>query len=445
MAVSAAVSLGLAGGGVGFSVAESNRAKDANEALEQRQALTAVYPTLAEVPDINGFELDILCDMNASESFCGGETEAITLSKLAKKRNDHFEVKTGAKLNVTPTADFYKTAVNDILSGEFDYNLYAADAAASLSHLLSSGYLHDISQSEYIDLSKEWYDKTTTEALSIYGGQYLVSSAAADARRNMCVIAYNRDSVPSDMTPLAEIAMNGSFTTEKMLEYAHAVHKDDFYGASIGEEDVFPLVFGMGGTFVHTTADTIEVEPLSLVRLNLSAVAELVGDGSVRYGTRDFSKSQSLFSVKKMSEVSSLRQTVGNIGVLPLPKLDESDSYSGYIDLAGAVMTAIPAGVGNKEHVEYAFDSFVRLSHEYIAPFIRQRGTGGNTDDEKMLEIIAMGASSDLSSLFGYGEIDKLFADVVSGEENNLTLEYYNRKTLYEKAISIIEKRFAAK
>ena len=65
--------------------------------------------------------------------------------------------------------------------------------------------------------------------------------------------------------------------------------------------------------------------------------------------------------------------------------------------------------------------------------------------DKKIIDTIAMGVSSDLPSLFGYGDIDKLFADVISGEEKNLTLEYYNRKTLYEKAIAIIEKRFAAK
>ena len=163
------------------------------------------------------------------------------------------------------------------------------------------------------------------------------------------------------------------------------------------------------------------------------------------YGTKDFSESHSLFTVKKISEIPSLRETVGNIGILPLPKLDETSEYSGYIDLDGAVMMAIPAGVEEHNKVEYALDRFARLSHEYIAPYYEAQVIGANEDDAQVLQIIAKGVSSDLSSLFGYGDIASLFANVVTGEEQNFTLEYYNRKALYEKAISIIEKRLAAK
>lgn len=449
LALGLAMSLGLAGGGIGFSVAENNQAALANAQFEQREILASAPLSLVEKEDINGFEVSILCDMNAAESFCGAETEADTLSKRAKMRNDHFEAETGAKLSVTPTADFYKVATNDILSGTNEYNLFAADVLGSLSHLLSAGNLHDVSQSKYIDTSEEWFDGTVMDNLSVYGGKYLISSAAADARRNACVIVYNRDMAPSTMKPPVMLASNGEFTVEKLLEYTREVYSpsenadEAFYGASFGEEDVFPLLSGVGGAFVRTTADDILVEPLSSLRVQLEKIASLVNDDSVRYGTRDFSESHSLFSVKKVSEIPYLRQTVGNIGILPLPKLDFDSSYSGYIDLDGAVMMAIPAGVMEHGKVEYALDRFARLSYQYIDSYFKTEVVGDNADDERILEIVAEGASSDLSSLFGYGDIAGLFADVVSGKEQDLTLEYYNRKTLYEKAITIIEKRLA--
>ncbi|MBE6679804.1 MAG: hypothetical protein E7598_04700 [Ruminococcaceae bacterium] len=436
--------------GIVFGISHDNMAAVAKADSMQREIRASVYPNQAEKEDINGFSINILCDMSASAGFCDAENAAQSLSLLAEKRNDHFEAETGAVLSVTPSADFYKAATNDILSDTKEYNLFAADVSSSLSHLLSAGNLHDISDSKYIDTSEKWFDGVVMDNLSVYGGKYLISSAAADARRNACVIVYNRDLAPSSMKPPVMLASNGEFTVEKMLEYSRAVYSSGengeaaFYGASFGEEDVFPLIFGVGGVFVRTSADATSVEPLSSLRVKLEKVASIVNDSSVSYGTKDFSESHSLFSVKTISEIPHLRKTVGNIGILPLPKFDENSKYSGYIDLDGAVMMAIPAGVLEHEKVEYALDRFARLSYEYIVPYFESEVIGENDDDARILEIIAEGVSSDLSSLFGYGDIASLFADVVSGKEQNFKLEYYNRKTLYEKAISIIEKRLAA-
>ncbi len=448
MVLAGALSLGVSLGGVAFSLTESRNEELASEAVEQRARLSASRPPLSQTEDMSGFELSILCDMNASESFCGVETEGQSLSKLAKMRNDHFEAQTGAKLSVTPTIDFYKVATNDILSGTSQYNLFVADTAGALSYLLSAGNLHDVSHSKYIDTNDEWFDGEVMDNLSVYGGKYLISSSAADSRRNACVIVYNRDMEPSDMESLAKLAERGEFTVEKLLEYSRATSTNGnsasaYYGASVGEEDIFPLLSGVGGAFVRTTENSTSVVPLSILNDQLEKIAALISDPSVRYGTRDFSNSHSLFSVKKVSEIPSLRKSVGNIGILPLPKLDADANYSGYIDLDGALMMAIPATVNDHNKVEFALDKFVHLSHRYIAPHFSAEVIDGNADDERMLEIVAECVSSDLSSLFGYGDIAGLFADVVTGKEKDLQMEYYNRKALYEKAISIIEKRLA--
>ena len=78
------------------------------------------------------------------------------------------------------------------------------------------------------------------------------------------------------------------------------------------------------------------------------------------------------------------------------------------------------------------------LSDGYILPSYYE---DFDKSDGEMLNLIAKSAVTDLTSLFGYGDIDALVTDAFFGRENRLALEYYNRKTLYEKALEIIDNR----
>ena len=433
----------MAGGSLWFS-ASQKKAAEAIRVVSAETVDTSLEVVAEPVLDISGLRVNILCDMNAADTF-GEEGEVQNeLSKAAVMRNEQLESDTGAVITVTPTADFYLTASNDISAGTYNYNFYAADAAESVSWLLSAGQLHDVSKSKYINTKKDYYDSAVMEKLSFYGGKYIISSSAADARLNSAVVVYNRDAEPVGERSLAQIALDGEFTVGTMLAYQHMAYKsgeNPFYGLSYGEEDVFSLYFGVGGMFV-SPADEFEVEPLSNVKSKLSLVKTLVSNDFSVCGTANFAAGEALFSVKKLSEIPALRESVPNLGILPLPKANEESEYSGYVNLSGVSVTAIPSGVPDVEKIEYFVDKMAKASADYITPIAKYAITAGNAEDEQILEIVAANASCDLSCLFGYGDMDKLFADIVTGKENRLELKYYERKALYEKAFSIIEKRF---
>ncbi len=431
------------------------------ENRRMRETLSSVLPPEVVRENVEGFELQVLCDTDAAPAFAAGELSD-ALSEKAAKRNEHLIVETGVQLSVSATADFAQTAKEDILSGELRYNLYAGDAAGSLSALLSAGHLSDLSDSAHIRADKPWFDGAIMDELSIFGGKYLISSATADARSGAAVVTYNRsielqnNLLPEDERSLAAIALDGQFTIETLLaasraaqavsaeQYAeaHLEAANSFHGFCYGEEDIFPLYFGAGGSFVTADEeDTLTVTPLSTMRKALDAVKPLTADPSALADPDAFGELSALFSVHKLSEIGALREAVMGIGILPLPKASEEAEYRSYIDLAHTTMLAIPRGIEEQGKVEYLIARMAFLSYGYMEPLLKEQVAAGNADDERMLSLIADSVACDVSALFGYGDIAGLLADTVREGDDRLALHYYNRKTLYEKALSIIEKR----
>ena len=426
-----------------------------------REALAEALPPELVRENVQNFDLQILCDLGASESIAAASGFSKPLSEKALKRNEHLTVETGAVIAVTLTAEFVQAAKEDILSGDLRYNLYAADAAASLSPLLSAGYLADVSDSVHVRAEKPWFDGNIMQKLSVYGGQYLISSAVADARNGAEVVVYNRtiasriDSLQNAGESLASLALEGQLTLEVLLTASRAaagLQRADapadteeittpFFGFCYGEEDVFPLYFGAGGGFILSEGEEMSVIELSTMRSALQEVMQLTDDPSAIANANAFTDGASLFSVYKLSEIAPLREIVHSIGILPLPKVNAEDEYHNYIDLASTTMLAMPRGVAEQNKVEYLISRMAFLSYGYIEPLLKEQIAADNAEDEKILELIAENVSCDLSTLFGYGDINGLVAEIFREGDGRLTRNYYNRKTLYEKALSIMEKR----
>ena len=119
-----------------------------------------------------------------------------------------------------------------------------------------------------------------------------------------------------------------------------------------------------------------------------------------------------------------------------MPKAAAEYDYGGYIDLSAAVMTAIPSGSPTYKEAEYLLDRMACLSKEYVIPYF----DACFAEETDIYEIIRSSSSCDLSVLFGYGDIGSLVAECMR-DGTQLSLEYYNRKALYEKALSIVAKR----
>ncbi len=450
----------LAGVLGGFAIGEDVQTAE-NHA--EREALMIAEPNLIVRPDTEGFVLSILCDTDASDYFVTDEGAPTALSERVEKRNAHLTAETGAYITRIVVPSVYDTAWTNALSGMNEYSLYAADAAEGLSPLLSGGFLRDVSASPYIRTADAWFDGTVMESLSLYGGQYLISSTVADARQNTAVLVYDRTLYERSRTEeyartLTAVALDGEWTLEQFLvESRGAERKEEtvptaenvlpelsvafteeetFHGFSFGREDIFPLYVAAGGSFCEG-----EIVSLSEMQNGIAALAPLAEDTSVIENPDAFTEGATLFTVATLSEAASMRERGINIGILPLPKLSVETEYRAYIDPRGAAMIALPREAADADKVEYLIYRMAFLSAGYTEPYFIERLAGEDTDMRSILTLIAESAVCDLAGLLGYGEIETLVAESVLSGNDRLAMDYYNRKTLYEKALSILEKR----
>ena len=410
------------------------------------------------MPDTEGFVLHTLCDARAEKFFLADETGTTALSHRVYARDRHLEEETGAVLVESAVSDFLAAAKADLLSGAYTYNLYAADAGGSLSKLLASASLHDVTDSAYLRTDEPWFDRKVMDELAVGGRRYLISSSAVDARLGAVAVVYRRaledgGTGVNESAAMTAVALEGAFTLEYLLSASRASGAEQIaaavtdgekpvsYGFAFDADDVFALYFGAGGDFIDAGSGTaVEYETFAE---KLASVLAFYGEASVTDSTAAFERGEALFTLMKLSDLQN-RGDGGTLGILPLPKAAASDAYRSYIDLGGTPMTAIPAGVPSAGKAEYLVERMAFLSYGYVEPLMREQIDGGDADDGAVLRLIFDGAACESANLYGYGDLPGWLSSVAKNGTARLEMEYYKRKTLCEKALSIVEKRLAA-
>ncbi len=389
------------------------------EHIEARNSLLVNTPSEVEVPNTDGFILSVLSEASSAKYFAESETSP----KNVPKRNHHLMLEGGAVIGTSSVPAIYDAAKNDVLSGTYSYDILSA-SGRELSRLIRAELLENISDNKYIDTSSDWFDASITDSLTLFGKKYLLSSTITDTFGNAYVLVYNGGLI--DGEELKSAALSGDLTLEKLLAYEKSI--------DIDSGDSHALLASLGGTFV-SAATKVEVLPLEKVKETRNALLPLVERCD---GTSLFEDGSVPFAIMTLGEVKELRSKGIAAEILPLPKLTEEDGYSTYVDVGQTPLIALPKNHPDIDVVSYLTYRLAFLSEGYIAPSYYE---AFDEDDGDMLEIILSNASADVTSLFGYGDIDSLAAEWLAGDGESLALEYYNRKTLYEKALSIIEKR----
>ncbi|MBR5538364.1 MAG: extracellular solute-binding protein [Clostridia bacterium] len=391
--------------------------EEAAEHAIARDNLAVTAPDIIDAPDVSGYILSVLAEKEAAAYFAEDETSP----QNVQKRNFHLALENGAVIGASSVPAIYDAAKNDILSGTYSYDVYAA-SGRELSRLLAYALLDDVSDNPYIDTDKRWFDAVLTDSLSFFGGKYILSSTLTDTYENAYVLAYNRELV--EESEVSADALNGVLTLEKLISYKKA--------AEIEQSDIFPLYISGGGAFLENS-DGISVTAKADFDKGISQLMPLV-----ELGIGNFSDGSAAFSVMTLGEVKKYRKAGVDVGILPVPKQSESDSYRCYVDAGATEFVALPAGHDDMEKISYLVYRLAFLSDGYMTSSYYEDFDGS---EREMLKIIAESGVSDLSNLLGYGKVESLVNDVFFGREARPSLEYYNRKTLYEKALEIIEKR----
>lgn len=304
-----------------------------------------------------------------------------------------------------------------VMAGSGDYDFVLPHATTGISAMVTSGSLLDWNTLEYVDFTKPWWNSTMQESLGIAGKVFYASGDIVMTWQGMGCFILNKDYLEEYNidTDVYQLVYDGEWTVDRLLELIADKSSDldgdtqmtdaDQYGllANSGQTPWFQ--FGCGQHISTLDADGCPVLDMGSERM-ISVVEKLYNliysddtylssFTSYDYATgryRDMLISGRSFLT--MFDIGGLytylREIEFDYGILPYPKLDESQED--YYSFCGAGLIGIPADAPDLERTAMVAEALAYYSYEYIRPaffdVVLQNKTVRDEDSYNMLTLM---------------------------------------------------------
>ena len=287
----------------------------------------------------------------------------------------------------------YTEAMVSTLAGNDECDAYMLSVADALDFALAGNALDFNSEVSYINIQEDWWDTEAMESVSIKNRVYFVLGDIniLDDYATYCVYYNKYLAYKSGMPSFYEEVKNGNWTIDNMKKWATAYAAD-----ANGDEERYGLIYGDGiaSALIHANG----FNPFKTQR-NGARVSELRSYGLknaigvIRDGfmldcaandawalnvdrnqlTEEqarglFAGDKALFYVSYCGNNERLsRETKRDLGMLPLPKLSESQTdYGSAISYADATCYVVPFDVYDVDFSGFMLEALCYYSsHEY--------------------------------------------------------------------------------
>ena len=404
---------------------------------EQSDPLEAVRPDIPAV-DFGGYEFKILTNDNGSHliplhtrDIVAEEETGEPINDAVYKRNMETEDKFNIKIKniALPESDSFAPAnavKNAVLAGEDDTYDLLVTYAPGAAQAAAAGHLLNWNAIPYIDMSKPWWFSGAVNGLSVGNKIFLsLSDLSISTMHYVYMVYFNKDLQKEfGVENLYELVRSGKWTFDKISEVTKGVANDlngdgkmddaDRYGAIVSYA---ALNFFYAGGNTLTVKDENNYPYLNIITdraLNTFEKAyDICHADYVRFAPdwqnenemrNMFKNGQSLLYFHSLSKIDSLRDMETDFGVLPYPKLNETQSaYHSFIDLHNPLM-GVPKTVTNFERAGAVIEELSYLSKKYLVPayYDTTLKTKFARDEEsvEMLDIIRDGIVFDFGCVY---------------------------------------------
>lgn len=418
-------------------------------------AETTIYDDLPKA-DLAGYNFRILNNIsNFAYTAMGFEEQTgETLDDAIYERNSRVE----DTLNCTLTIQDEeweankKLLENTVLAGEDAYDVYFNEVHFQAQHALK-GYLSDMSGISTISYDKPWWNMTATESLMIgdsiyflYGDLHLMYYEC------YFPVAFNKNILNDyNLGDPYELVDSGAWTIDKMSEYMAAassdlngdgkMNADDQFGLGIYSHNTLGFLISCGVTLIDRDGDNLPywngvTEKVQTVYDTVSQkifgdkstymTGETSGVAKLENGVHTmFHDGKLLFYVEPLGSLKKFRDVDFEIGVVPMPKYDESqDGYRSYI-FHGAAAMAIPKTNTDLERTGTVVDNLAAFSHDTVrSAYFDVTLDFKYIQDEKsqdMLDILFSNGRCELSRVYAWGDFAENAASSMLGGKTDLS------------------------
>lgn len=372
-------------------------------------------PTL----DFGGREFVILaCDEDVRYTYIEDtEQTGDIMDDAIFTRNQQTEEWLNIDLVVEPVKgiDTYTSLSKDIMSGDAHYDMVSPHILRSISQLVTSQYLADLSGLEYIDFSKSWWNNSFTDTLSIKDKLYYASGDLIVP--NARVIVFNKQMMEDyGMPDIYEAVRDGRWTLDLLGEYTKDAVRDADGNSVYDKNDLYAFSdlanTGLATSFVHASGELFVSKGADGFNINLSSEKMyniitklydyLYRDGNTDITNVEFGNGNVLFGSQVLLKLQILRDYPTDFGIIPFPKYDESqDGYysSVWNGLVCVPITAKDPGLCGAVLETMSYYSQSTLMPAYYDKLLDSKFVR-DEDSSEMLDIIFDGLVYDVGLCF---------------------------------------------
>ncbi len=353
-------------------------------------------------------------------------------------RNLALEAKFGATLEPRPDVSPITTAKKEILADSVEFDL-CGDRMFEMFPACTEGYFYDWNQLNYISFDEPWWDANAARDLSI-GDQLpmMIGDFSLSASNGAYFMYFNKELMNryGIEAPYA-IAADGKWTFDKMLEMIRMSSQDlngdgsydidDQYGflwqvpyrllsgfgldLTMRDKDGYPYLAPLDDRFVEgfdKVADLLSDAVNTISYASASSGKDTSGYPNLYAFVRSyFTTDHFLFLEGSASVAKEFSNMKSSYGILPMPKMDESqENYYHLVD-EYSVGWSIPANAADIEKTDILLEYFTYLSHEplvnaYYDVTLKYKRLESEEDVE-MLDLIFATKKYDITYIAGAG------------------------------------------
>jgi len=373
-------------------------------------------------------------------------------------RNRKLEETLNVKIVNRPEYNPYKVIKPLIMAGEDSCDLIT-EGLPQLAELMMADYLADFNDVPYIDYDAPWWDPNITAGMSVKGKVCMLTGDITimdDVGTR--ILCFNKDFITdfSIKDPYVMIE-DGSWTLDEMYEMMKPIPADldgdgvmgdfDRY-AFVGQaNNTFALLAGTGVkiaskdendipylTLYNDTAVTAMDRILDIQNdRSMTLLAEcLKGKYSQNYDeciTLNFRNNNALFYMCNMKVVELMRDSDVNFGIIPNPKLSESqENYYVTVSAGNFNGFGVPITNPDLERTGIVTETMASYSRELLTPAYYEITLKGKSlrdeDSEAMLDLISKSRLYDIGMLFKWGGLYDLFTKMTKDGTRDFASRY---------------------
>ena len=372
-------------------------------------------------------------------------------------RNKFVEELYNVVITETSTDDSIDFITQSVMSGDGAYDVVMVRPNRVIT-LAQGGYLQNLKEVPYIDLSQPWWDKNAVESLAIMDKLYFVTGDINIMDNNaIWITMFNKNLFDNlGVEYPYELVNSGEWTLDKLIEYALLGGADlngdgiydefDRYGLIFACENTFPLVTASGFRLTEMTKDSVTLNPdIDGIHSVLDKIVSIVSNKAVTLLCEDYTSKYSnawsevmragfrdgrgMLYVSGILSATFLRDMDNEFGIIPMPKYDASQKdYFAWTNLNNASTLAIPKGVKNTEmsgliSEALAAKSMYTLTPAYYETTLSDK-VSRDEDSVKMLDIILDSVVFDFGNIYDVGGINGIFNNITKTGQNNFASAY---------------------